>query len=117
MLLLLPIPFVELGCLAFLLAALIPPARRLSLGLSLWFASFGVFLTAIVGAIILAFVGADYAKNAVLPLGARGMGAGSWGSFASKQIMLIGCVVILLAAILATGLSMLQGVLVRRITF
>lgn len=113
MLLLLPLPFLALGCLCFLLCAAIPLTRRFALPVSLWFASYGFVLTGIVTAFLIFFIGVSFASEQ-LHLGAR---FGVLPMPHARGVRLLGLLVILVTAAVSTAVSFLHGTGIRRITF
>jgi hypothetical protein len=115
MLLLLPLPFVALGCISFLFCATIPLARGFALATSLWFAAWGIIFTAALTALLLLFVGVDYIKRSTSLTqmsGIHGLAAGI-----SQHGLLLIITISMLAAALAFGLAVLHGVVIRRMTF
>ena len=100
--------FLAIGCSSFVVCALVPRLRRYALGVSLWFLvwallSPGMLLLNTVGLGILA----QGHARVIVPL----------NDFAWHHVKLIAVANALLVAVIATGVALLHGWMIRRVTF
>jgi hypothetical protein len=94
---------------------MLPPARRFALTACLWFAAWGLAVTALL--VISAFLlfGATYAHEIIWPHQRQSIGAAAFGT--SGQGLLFVLLIVLLAAFVAVAVAILHGILTRRLTF
>jgi hypothetical protein len=105
-------PFVAIGCICFLLCAVIRPLRRFALSSSLWCVACVPCLLAILAAVILWSLGVDALRRLVKPdFGTTfGFHQTSWLGW----ILAITTVGITIAG--ATAITFIHGIIIRRLT-
>lgn len=107
-------PLFAIGCAAFLICASVPPFRRFALSSSLWFAAcFPCFLVVFAG-----IVAINFGIDRLTPLFHRtepGIELGSYVSGRSGILIAITTTIITFGG--ATAITLLHGVVIRRMTY
>jgi hypothetical protein len=108
------IPFLMLGCTAFLICAAVPPIQRFALGVSLWCVAWIPGMMAILTVVIFFSVGADALRRwvhwdpgASLAFNHHGLSWAGWLGFSAA---------ILVVALGASVISLIHGIVMRRLT-
>jgi hypothetical protein len=113
MLLLLPLPFIVLGCFSFCCFANIAQTRRFALGSALWLAAFGGFLPAAAILALLLAVGT--------PTLSEHLHSNLRSNFAAgphrMAIITAAVIIVLTSATGASAVAILHGIIVRRLTY